>query len=135
MKIFLSVSIQENVDLHEEWWRKAPQLLQDYDIVHAISSLDKEDFFKPNEIVRRNEMLQKDCDILLAEYNTGNKNHIGVDYELVRALDWHQPAIVWAHKEYHNRIYLRYLATAILPTLEEAMGYIVSFYPPTNKRK
>lgn len=135
MKIFLSGAIQEDFDFQEKWWQKASSHLRDYDIVHSLTTLDKEICFEPNEIVRRNEMLQKDCDILLVEYSIPNRNYIGVDYELVRALDWHQPAIVWAHEAYRNRIYLRYLATAILPTLEEAIDYIVSYYPPTNKRK
>lgn len=136
MRIFLSGAIQDVPDLPASWRFGVEELLPDYEIIHSLVNPIEQVFKEPNEVVRRNELLQKSCDLLLVEYSIPNRCYVGTDYELVRAHDWHQPAIVWAHEMYRSRVYLRYLATVILPSLEDAVDYIKAYYPPdTLKRK
>ena len=43
-----------------------------------------------------------------------------------------QPVIVWAHQDLQHRIYLKFLATKVADTLEEAVEYISNTYPSTK---
>lgn len=144
MRIFLSGAIEGVGDLANGWRNEVIRQLDrrngdsltelhGYDIVTPLINAEQQVFHTTNEIVRRNEMLQKSCDMILVEYNIPGRCYVGTDYELVRALDWNQPAIVWAHESYRERVYLQYLATAILPTLQEAINYITAYYPPNMR--
>lgn len=74
-------------------------------------------------------MLQQSCDMLLVEYMIPNRNYVGTDFEMAMARVWNQPAIVFANEMYRERIYLQYMATVILPSLEDAIDYVLAFYP------
>lgn len=132
MKVFLSGAIEGLGDEANEWRKEATEKLwaHGYEVVTPFITNEDKIFHEPNEIVRRNSHLQEGCDLLLVEYMIPDRCYIGTDYELVKALDWNQPVIVFSHEMYRKRVYLRYLATAILPTLEDAIDYIAAWYPP-----
>jgi hypothetical protein len=129
-RVFLSGAIEGATDLSTGWRAPATKWLNDigFTAVSPLINTAEQVFFSPNEIVHRNESLQRSCDLLLVEYTILDRSYISTDYELVRARDWHQPAIVFAHEEYKNRMYLQYLATAILPNINEALDYICAYY-------
>lgn len=135
MRIFLSGAIEGVGDLANGWRQEAVSKLgaKGYDVVSPLVNAEQQVFQTPNEIVHRNHMLQKTCDMILVEYMIPNRCYIGTDMELVRAHDWHQPIIVFANDMYKDRVYMQYLATAILPSLEAAMSYIQLYYPPFDK--
>ena len=131
MKIFLSGAIEGVGDLADGWRKTAAEKLTalGHEVISPIVSADRQVFIEPNEIVRRNMHLQKDCDMLLVEYTIPNRCYVGTDFEMVKALEWDQPVIVFAHEMYRERVYLRYLAAALLPDLEAAIDYIAAYYP------
>lgn len=130
MKIFLSGAIQglENSRFPFDWREQAQSFLSNYQTISSLTEWNKFEL-SVQEQVRRNLFLQKQCDLLLVEYTIPNRAYIGTDFELTKALEFQQPAIVWAHPSYTNRVYLQYMATVILPTLEECLDYIKAFYP------
>lgn len=131
MRVFLSGAIQDVADLGSGWRAlAAPQLIAaGYDIVNPVVDPEKQVLFG-NEVVHRNLALQKTCDLLLVEYSLPNRCYVGTDYELTMAREvFRQPTIVWAHEMYCERVYLQYLASAILPTLDDAIDYLLAFYP------
>lgn len=130
MKIFLIGFYSDKDNFFEESLQKITQHLQDYDIVPAVKQTVIKTPTQLNEAVRKNEMLQDGCDLVLAAYNEFSWSFSEINYHLVRALEWHQPAIVWAQQAYCNDPYLQYMASAILPTLEEAVDHIASGYQP-----
>lgn len=128
MKVFLSGAVEGLSGDYENWRKVAREQLEDagFVVVSPVGCIKEDE--TPNEIVHSNEMLQKKCDITLVEYMIPHRAYIGVDYEIVRARDWGQPVVVWAHEMYRERVYLRYLATAILPELEECLDFIQAHY-------
>jgi hypothetical protein len=68
-------------------------------------------------------------EILLANYSDYKK----LDRESLSKLKFNnQPVIVWAHQDIQHRIYLKFLATKVADTLEEAVEYISHTYPSTK---
>ena len=141
MRIFLSGAIEGVDDLAGGWRKRANDELDfrnssyDYEIVSPLISFDQQVFREPNEIVHRNMLLQQSCDLLLVEYMIPNRCYVGTDFEMAMARVWHQPVVVFAHEMYRERVYLRYMATALLPSLDEALEYIQSYFPAELKGK
>lgn len=132
-KVFLSGAVEGCNDRGCGWRESATPHLQQwgYEVVNPVLSQLEEDVLSVEELVEKNLKLQKQCDLLLVEYNLNPRCYVGTDYELVMAKEiLDQPAIVWAHEAYRDRIYLQYLATAILPSLHEAMNFLFRKYPP-----
>lgn len=130
MKIFLSGAIEGLDDLGNGWRQQAYKAFAgtQHTIVSPIVNPHLDIRPSMNEIVHRNEHLQKQCDIVLAEYSIPNRCYVGTDYELVRARDWNQPTVVWAHEMYRERTYLRYLSTVMVDSLHDAVDYITVYY-------
>lgn len=108
---------------HQLWeWGLEP-------VTPYVSTLNTLAMRTPNEVVQRNKFLQKRCDLLLVEYNLSPRCYVGTDFELTLAREvYEQPIVMWCHEDYKNRKYVQYMATAILPTLEEALDYVRTFY-------
>lgn len=83
----------------------------------------------PDEVVEKNMFMQRRADLLLVEYQIENRCYIGTDYEMTWAKMHGQPIIVFCDNENKNRVYLKYLATKIAPSLPDAVEYICSNYP------
>lgn len=134
-RVFLSGAI-EDVQSHfiYSWRDEAALLLADRGF-KAINPMDytlEEENCEPKEIVDKNLFLQKSCDILLVEYQLLQRAYIGTDFEMTWAHLSNQPIIVWAHRAIQHRKYLRFLATKLADSLEEAVEYISHTYPSTR---
>lgn len=129
MRVFLSGAVEGLSGDYNNWRKTARTALKDAGFVVVSPVQWASEDRTVNQIVHSNEALQKKCDITLVEYMIPHRAYIGVDYEIVRARDWGQPVIVWANEMYRERVYLRYLATAIMPTLEECLDFIQANYP------
>ena len=57
---------------------------------------------------------------------------MGTDFEMTWAHLNNQPVVVWAHKDLKHRIYLKFLATKLADSLDEAIEYISHTYPSTK---
>ena len=133
-KVFLSGAIEEVGIFAHGWRNKAVKLLADrgFEAVNPMDYALEETDCEPKEIVDKNIFLQKNCDILLVEYTIPGRAYIGTDFEMTWAHLNNQPIIVWAHQDLQHRIYLKFLATKLADTLEEAVEYICNTYP-SNK--
>lgn len=130
VRIFLSGAIENCEDNGATWRETAEKMLvmRGYQVANPIKVIcDKES--SPQEVVEKNLFMQKRSDILLVEYDIAKRCYIGTDFELTYAKLNNQPAIVFCSNENKDRVYLKFLATKIAPTLEDAVEYICSNYP------
>lgn len=134
-RVFLSGAIEDvNQDFKSNWRVEATELLSQRGF-KAVNPLDfalEEEDCQPKEIVDKNLFLQKSCDILLVEYTLLYRAYVGTDFEMTWAHLNNQPIIVWAHQDLQHRIYLKFLATKLADSLEEAVEYISHTYPSTR---
>lgn len=130
-KVFLSGAIEEVGIFAHGWRNKAVKLLADrgFEAVNPMDYALEETDCEPKEIVDKNMFLQKNCDILLVEYTIPNRAYIGTDFEITWAHLNNQPVIVFADGCYRSRVYLNFLSTKIVSSLEEAVEYIAKTYP------
>lgn len=131
IKVFLSGGIDGLEDRGATWRKEATHKLEGwgYTVLNPLDAQLENRFKQVNEVVHHDEHLRRQADLLLVEYAIPNRCCVGTDFELTRAHDQGQPTIVWAHKEVCERVYLQYLSTVIVPTLEEALEYIQRYYP------
>lgn len=128
MKVFLSGAV-ENVEdqaFPRSWRLHARFVLEEFGHTVVDPTAYPQVERTVNEIVHRNMFLQRSCDVVLAEYTIPNRAYCGTDFELVKASEWGQPVVLWADESYRERVYLKYIATTIVPTLDAAIDYIVS---------
>jgi nucleoside 2-deoxyribosyltransferase len=129
-KVFLSGAI-ENAEQYGIEWRKVATKelhLRGYDVLDPTSILDTE-YETPEEIVEKNLYLQKRADILLVEYMIKDRQYIGTDFEMAWAKMKGQPVVVFASRQAQDRVYLRYMATKLASSMQEAIEYIAVNYP------
>lgn len=130
LKVFLSGAI-EGCEQYGIEWRKvaAHELhLRGYDVLDPTSISDNE-YETPEEIVEKNLFLQKRADILLVEYMIPDRQYIGTDYEMAWAKMHSQPVVVFASPQARSRIYLKYMATKLASSMQDAIEYIAINYP------
>ncbi len=130
VSVFLSGAI-ENCGSYAYGWRGvATSMLEGsgYKVFNPLDIKVTEDS-KPHEVVDKNLFLQKRSDILLVEYMIPDRCYIGTDFEMTYAKLHSQPVIVFCDTLNKDRIYLKYLATKVASSLEEAVEYIRSNYP------
>lgn len=131
-RVFLSGAIEDvQSDFIYSWRIEAASLLADrgFKAVNPMDYALEEENCEPKEIVDKNIFLQKSCDILLVEYQLLQRAYVGTDFEMTWAHLNNQPIIVWAHKDMQHRKYLKFLATKLADSLEEAVEYISNTYP------
>jgi len=129
-KVFLSGAI-EGVEQYGSEWRKVASkelLLRGYDVLDPTMIIDN-DYESPEEIVEKNLYLQKRADILLVEYMIQDRQYIGTDFEMSWAKMHGQPVIVFASPQASSRVYLKYMATKLASSMQEAIEYIAVNYP------
>lgn len=129
-KVFLSGAI-EGVEQYGADWRKVATKelhLRGYDVLDPTSIVDT-DYETPEEIVEKNLYLQKRADILLVEYMIQDRQYIGTDFEMAWAKLHGQPVVVFASPQASSRVYLKYMATKLASSMQEAIEYIVTNYP------
>lgn len=130
LKVFLSGAIEGVENYGREWRRSATQELhlRDYDVLDPMSIVDT-DYETPEEIVEKNLFLQKRADIVLVEYMLPDRQYIGTDFEMVWAKNNNQPVIVFASPQAASRVYMKYLATKVASSMQDAIEYIAINYP------
>ena len=131
-RVFLSGAIEDVQSDFKYSWRDEATALLDHRGFKAVNPMDyalEEEDSEPKEIVDKNLFLQKSCDIILVEYRLLYRAYIGTDFEMTWAHFNNQPIIVWAHQDLQHRKYLKFLATKLADTLEEAVEYISHTYP------
>lgn len=130
-KVFLSGAIEEVGAFAHGWRNKAIKLLDDtgFKAVNPMDYALEETDCEPKEIVNKNIFLQKSCDIILVEYTIPSRAYIGTDFEITWAYLNNQPAIIFAHESYMSRVYLNFLSTKLVSSLEEAVDYIANTFP------
>jgi len=129
-KIFLSGAI-EGVEQYGIDWRKVATKelqLRGYDVLDPTSIVDT-DYETPEEIVEKNLYLQKRADILLVEYMIQDRQYIGTDFEMSWAKLHGQPVVAFVSPQASSRVYLKYMATKLASSMQEAIEYIVTNYP------
>ena len=130
LKVFLSGAI-EGVEEYGSSWRKTAteQLhLFGYDVLDPTLISDT-GYETPEEIVEKNLFLQRRADIILVEYMIKDRPYIGTDFELAWAKFNNQPAIVFCCDSNKNRVYLKYMATKLASSMQDAIEYIATNYP------
>lgn len=129
LKVFLSGAI-EGVEEYGSSWRKiATEQLHrfGYDVLDPTLIADT-GYETAEEIVEKNLFLQRRADILLVEYMLKDRPYIGTDFELAWAKLHHQPAVVFCCDSNKDRVYLKYMATKLAPTMQDAIEYIAVNY-------
>jgi len=130
LKVFLSGAI-EGVEEYGRSWRKTATdmlLLNGYDVLDPTLIFDT-GYETPEEIVEKNLFLQRRADILLVEYMIKDRPYIGTDFELAWAKFNNQPAVVFCCDSNKNRVYLKYMATKLASSMQDAIEYIATNYP------
>lgn len=128
--VFLSGAIDHVGDFATGWRRQATSKLESkgyrvYDPTLICESGD----ISPEEIAQKNLFMQERSDILLVEYILENRPYIGTDFEMSWSKIHGQPIVVICNNENKDRVYMKYLATKIVNSLEEAIEYIEIHYP------
>jgi len=129
-KVFLSGAI-EGVEQYGIEWRKVATKelhLRGYDVLDPTSIVDT-DYETPEEIVEKNLYLQRRADILLVEYMIQDRQYIGTDFEMAWAKLNNQPVVVFTASQAAQRVYLRYMATKLAYSMQDAIEYIAVNYP------
>lgn len=112
-------------------WRQESTLmlsLRGYKVLDP-TSIPEDCTMSPDEIVQKNLFMQKKSDILLVEYMLENRAYIGTDYEMAWAKMNNQPTVVMCSNQNKDRPYMKYMATRLADTLQDAIEYIAVHYP------
>lgn len=130
IKIFLSGAIEGVEDYGRSWRKSATQELhlRGYDVIDPTLVVDTE-YETAEEIVEKNLFMQRRADIILVEYMLPNRPYIGTDFELAWAKFNNQPAVVFCCDSNKGRIYLKYMATKLASSMQDAIEYIAINYP------
>lgn len=132
--IFLSGAIDHVGDFAKQWRKKVKENLEllGYSVFDP-TSINESGEISPEEIAQKNLFMQKRSDVLLVEYIIQDRPYIGTDFEMAWAKLHGQPIIVICNNENKDRVYMKYLATKIVDSFEEAMDYIYIHYPSNWK--
>lgn len=128
--IFLSGAIDHVGDFAKDWRKRVKENLEllGYSVFDPTSISESGDI-SPEEIAQKNLFMQKRSDVLLVEYILPNRPYIGTDFEMAWAKLNGQPIVVICDNENKDRVYMKYLATKIVDSFEEAIDYIYIHYP------
>lgn len=128
--IYLAGAIDHVGDFAKVWRKEARQKLESLDYrVYDPTSIPEEGPLSPEEIAQKNAFMQKRSDVMLVEYVLENRPYIGTDFELAWAKLNGQPTVVICNNENKDRVYMKYMATKIVDSLEDAIDYITLHYP------
>ena len=130
LKVFLSGAIEGVEDYGRSWRKSATQELhlRGYDVIDPTLVVDTE-YETAEEIVEKNLFMQRRADIILVEYMLPNRPYIGTDFELAWAKFNNQPAVVFCCDSNKDRVYLKYMATKLASSMQDAIEYIATNYP------
>ena len=128
--VYLAGAMDYVGDYAKGWRQEATFMLtqRGYSVLDPTSIPEGEDM-SPEEKVQKNLFMQKRSDILLVEYMLEDRAYIGTDYEMAWAKMNNQPTVVMCSNQNKDRPYMKYMATRLADTLQDAIEYIAIHYP------
>jgi hypothetical protein len=128
--VYLAGAMDYVGDYAKGWRQEATFMLtqRGYKVLDP-TSIPEDQSMSADEIVQKNTFMQKKSDILLVEYMLEDRAYIGTDYEMAWAKINNQPAVVMCSNQNKDRPYMRYMATKLADTLQDAIEYIAIHYP------
>jgi hypothetical protein len=128
--VYLAGAMDYVGDYAKGWRQEATFMLslRGYKVLDP-TSIPEDYTMSPDEIVQKNLFMQKKSDILLVEYMLENRAYIGTDYEMAWAKMNNQPTVVMCSNQNKDRPYMKYMATRLADTLQDAIEYIAIHYP------
>jgi hypothetical protein len=128
--IYLAGAMDYVGDYAKGWRKSASEALNFMGYkVYDPTSIPEELGMTPDEIVQKNLFMQRKSDIMLVEYMLENRAYIGTDFEMAWAKMNNQPAIVMCSVQNKDRPYMKYMATKLADSLQDAIEYIAVHYP------
>lgn len=128
--IYLAGAMDYVGDYAKGWRKSASEALKFMGYkVYDPTSVPEESGMTPDEIVQKNLFMQRKSDIMLVEYMLENRAYIGTDFEMAWAKMNNQPAIVMCSNQNKDRPYMKYMATKLADSLQDAIEYIAVHYP------
>lgn len=128
--VFLSGAIDDVGDYAKVWRKEAKQKLEFLGYaVYDPTSISEMGEIEPDEVAQKNIFMQKRSDVILVEYMLENRPYIGTDFEMAWGKIHEQPIVVICPNDNKDRVYLKYMATKIVDSLDEAIDYININYP------
>ena len=128
--VYLAGAMDYVGDYAKGWRQEATLMLtlRGYNVLDP-TSIPEDYTMSPDEIVQKNLFMQKRSDILLVEYMLEDRAYIGTDYEMAWAKMNDQPTVVICSNQNKDRPYMKYMATRLADTLQDAIEYIAIHYP------
>ncbi len=128
--IYLAGAMDYVGDYAKGWRKSASEALNFMGYkVYDPTSIPEELGMTPDEIVQKNLFMQRKSDIMLVEHMLENRAYIGTDFEMAWAKMNNQPAIVMCSAQNKDRPYMKYMATKLADSLQDAIEYIAVHYP------
>lgn len=128
--VYLAGAIDHVGDFATIWRKEAGFKLQQFEYnVYDPTAIPEHEYMSPEEVAQKNIFMQERSDLLLVEYIIENRPYIGTDFEMAWAKMHNQPIIVICNNDNKNRVYMKYMATKIVSSLDEAIDYIITHYP------
>ena len=128
--VYLAGAMDYVGDYAKGWRQEATLMLtlRGYNVLDP-TSIPEDYTMSPDEIVQKNLFMQKRSDILLVEYMLKDRAYIGTDFEMAWAKINNQPTVVMCSNQNKDRPYMKYMATRLADTLQDAIEYIAIHYP------
>jgi hypothetical protein len=128
--VFLSGAMDYVGEYAISWRKEATFMLTQRGYsVYDPTSIPEDRDMSPEEVARKNIFMQERSDLILVEYMIEDRAYIGTDFELSWAKIHGQPAVVFCHPKHKDRVYMKYMATKLADTLQDAIEYIAIHYP------
>jgi len=128
--VFLSGAMDYVGEYATNWRKEATFMLTQRGYsVYDPTSIPEDKTMSAEEIARKNIFMQERSDLILVEYMIEDRAYIGTDFELSWAKINGQPAVVFCHPSYKDRVYMKYMATKLADNLQDAIEYIAIHYP------
>lgn len=130
LTVFLSGAMDYVGEYATNWRKEATFMLtQRGYTVYDPTSIPEDKTMSAEEIARKNIFMQERSDIVLVEYMIEDRAYIGTDFEMAWAKIHGQPTVVFCAPCYKDRVYMKYMATKLADTLQDAIEYIAIHYP------
>jgi len=128
--IFLSGAMDYVGEYATGWRKEATFLLtqRGYKVLDP-TSIPEDYSMSAEEIAQKNLFMQKKSDLLLVEYMLEDRAYIGTDFEMAWAKIHGQPTVVMCSNQNKDRPYMKYMATKLADSLQDAVEYIAVHYP------
>lgn len=128
--IFLSGAMDYVGEYATGWRKEATFLLtqRGYKVLDP-TSIPEDYSTSAEEIAQKNLFMQKKSDLLLVEYMLEDRAYIGTDFEMAWAKIHGQPTVVMCSNQNKDRPYMKYMATKLADSLQDAVEYIAVHYP------